>query len=390
FKYPDLALSLDRIWVNVADQNEMTPLLWNFTLQFIGIGEDSNQPSFPFKPDQSYALSFLVSSWFTVLFMNSRQDFSTINSEIENIIDLLASKNGLDPESRLKIYQSHIFSPENIFWNPDQHNGHEDITNFLTQSVDLGFLLIKNGIGATPQWSQTDFWIQYEQLMAQIKNVLFTSEMEGSSVLIPDATKDIYNILVRIARKWRGDMETTSPEPEQVTAGLSIKEHEINRVGAVSSENVLIKKTVVLTPDMFGKEPPSPDISEVRQPEKSLTITEPLLPSDTLDHGTESIEALPETRIINQKDRPLPPKEPRDDDIPETVVISPHEPLASQTNAQMKRERESTKQGQITPTDPKVPEGLTDAETSPRKTKHDEEDVPETVIINYKKSQGGQ
>ena len=135
FKDPDLALSLDRIWVKVADQSEMTPLLWSFKLQFIGIGGDSNQLPFPYKSDQSHALSFLGASWLSVLFMNSRQDSSEINSEIENIINLSVSKDGLDLKSRFKIYQSHVFSPENIFWNPDQQNGDEDITHFLTQSV---------------------------------------------------------------------------------------------------------------------------------------------------------------------------------------------------------------------------------------------------------------
>jgi hypothetical protein len=393
FKYPDLALSLDRIWVKVADQSEMMPLLWNFSLQFIGIGGDSKQPSFPYKSDQSHALSFLGSSWFSVLFMNSRQDFSKINLEIETIINLLASKDGLDHESRLKIYQSHIFSPENIFWKPDQQNGYDDITNFLTQSLDLGFLLLKNSVAATPEWSQTDFWKQYKHVTAEIKNALFMPEAENHSARAADDTKDIYDILVRIAQKWRSEMETISPDPEQDTAGLSMEEQEIDRTSSDSPEDVIIKKTVVLTPDIFREEPSSHDISEDRQPETSLTRREPALPSGAINHGSESIGALPETRIINQRvsnDQPLPPIESRDDDIPKTVVITPHEPLASPGNSHLKPVEESTKSGQTTQTGSEAPEGSAEDETSPRTRKPVIDDVPETVIINYKKSQGGQ
>jgi hypothetical protein len=392
FKNPDLALSLDRIWVNVADQSEMMPLTWNFKLQFIGIGGDSDQPSFPYQSDQSHALSFLGSSWFAVLFMNSRQDFSNIKSEIEHITGLLTSKDGFDHKSRLQIYQSHIFSPENIFWNPDQQNEHEDINNFLRQSLDLGFLLIENSIGVTPQWSQTDFWKKYTHVTTEIKKTLFMPETDNLSARAAEVNKDIYDILVRIARKWRSEMETISPDQEEETAGLSMEEQEIDKTSSVSPEDVIIKKTVVLTPDIFREEPSSHDISEDRQPETSLTRSEPALPSDAIDHGSETAETLPETRIINQNisnDQPLPPIESRDDDIPETVIIATHEPLVSQGNSHLKPVEELTESEQITQPVSETSEATED-ETSPRKRKPEIDDVPETVIIDYKKSQGGQ
>ncbi|MBT8490371.1 MAG: hypothetical protein KJN62_04930 [Deltaproteobacteria bacterium] len=393
FKYPDLALSLDRIWVNVADHSEMMPLLWNFQLQFIGIGGDSNQPSFPYKSDQSHALSFLGFSWFSVLFMNSGQDCVKINSEIEKIMSLSASTDGLDNESRLKIYQSHIFSPENIFWNPDQHHGYEDITNFLTQSLDLGFLLIQKSRGAAPEWSHTDFWGKYKHLKAEIKNALFMPETKNHSALAADGTKDIYDILVRISRKWRGEMETIAQGPEQDTADLSMEEKKIDRTNSDSLDDVIIKKTVVLTPDIFREEPSSHDISEDRQPETSLKRREPALPPSAIDHGSEPLDDLPETRIIDQnvlKDQPLPPIESRDDDIPETVIIAPHEPLVSQRESHPKPVEESTESGQTKQPDSEAPEGSAENETSPGTKKPVIDDVPETVIINYKKSQGGQ
>jgi hypothetical protein len=393
FENPDLALSLDRIWVNVADQREMMPILWNFQLQFIGIGGDSDQPSFPYQSDQSYALSFLGSSWFSVLFMNYRQNFSKINSEIEQITGLLTSKDGSDHESRLKIYQSHIFSPENIFWNPDQQNGYEDTTSFLKQSLDLGFLLLKNSIGATSEWSQTDFWKQYKHVTTEIKNALFMPETENHSARAANDNKDIYDILVRISRKWRSEMDTISADPEQDTAGLSMEEQESDRTSSDSPEDVIIKKTVVLTPDLFKEEPSSYDIPDDRQPEISLTREEPALPSSAIDHGSEPLDDLPETRIIDQnvlKDQPLPPIESRDDDIPETVIITPHEPLVSQRESHPKPVEESTESEQTTQPDSEAPEGSAEDKTSTGTKKPVIDDVPETVIINYKKSQGGQ
>jgi len=393
FKYPDIALSLDRIWVNVAEQSEMMPLLWNFQLQFIGIGGDSKQPSFPYQSDQLHALAFLGFSWFSVLFMNSRQDCSQINSEIEKVMNLSASKGGFDHESRLKIYQSHLFSPENIFWNPDQQHGYEDLTNFLTQSLDLGFLLLKNSVGTASEWSQTDFWKQYKHLTAEIKNAMFTPETESHSARAIDDNKDIYDILVRISRKWRREMEKISPDSEQDTADLSMEENESDRTSSDSPEDVIIKKTVVLTPDLFREEPSFHDISEDRQPEISLTRQEPALPSGAIDHGSEPLDDLPETRIIDQnvlKDQPQPPIEPRGDDVPETVIITRPGALAPPVNSTLKPAEESTKSDRTTQPASETPEGSADNETSPGTKKPVIDDVPETVIINYKKSQGGQ
>jgi hypothetical protein len=373
FSYPDLALSLDRIWVKLADQGGMMPPLWNFILQYIGVDGDSHQPTLSLKPDQSYALSFLGTSWFSVLFMNSRQDFSLINSEIEKITNSAASKTGLNHESRFKINQSHIFSPENIFWNPHQHMGCKDTADFLIRSLDLGFFLIKSSFEASHQWSQTDFWKQYEHLTAEIKSALFMSEMKSPSVPVSDATKDIFDILVRIARKWRSSMETVPPETEQASIGLPIKKQETDKTNSVSPLDVLIKKTVVLTPDIFREEPTSHDIPEKLQPETRPTSREPVLSPGTVDHGSESAEALPETRIISQNDRPLPSTEHGDEDIPKTVVVSQKDSPALQENSHEKSV-----------------EGSAGDETSPRKKISEEDNVPETVIINYKKSQGGQ
>jgi hypothetical protein len=188
-------------------------------------------------------------------------------------------------------------------------------------------------------------------------------------------------------------METISPDPEQDSAGLSMEEQEIDRTSSVSPEDVIIKKTVVLTPDIFREEASSHDISEDRQPEPSLIRSEPALPSGVSDHVSEPLEDLPETRIINQnvlKDQQLPPVESRDDDIPKTVIIAPHEPLASPGNSHVKPAEESTESDQTTQRGSAAPEGSTEDETSPGIRKPVIDDVPETVIIDYKKSQGGQ
>lgn len=393
FKYPDLALSLDRIWLNVDYQSDMMPLLWNFKLQFIGTGGDSKQAYSPDKSDQSHALSFLGVSWFSILFMNSRQDYSKINSEIETIINLSAPKDGLDHESRLKTYRSDIFSPDNIFWYPDQHNRSEDTTDFLTQCLDLGFYLIEGSIGATSQWSQTDFWGKYKHVTVEIRKSLFMPDTVVHDAPAADYDEEIFDILVRIARKWRSEMETISPITEQDTAGLSMEKQEFERTSSVSPEDTIIKKTVVLTPDLFREEPSSHDIPEDRHPETRLKSKEPPLPPGAIAQDPESVETLPETRIINQspsKDQTLQPVESREDDIPETVIITTHDHPETQVDSHPKPVEESTESVKTTQTGSDAPEGSAEDETSPEKRKREIDDVPETIIINYKKSRGGQ
>jgi len=390
FKNPDLALSLDRFWVTLADHDDMTPFLWNFQVQFIGIGGDSGQPPSPHHSAQSHALSFLASCWFSVLFMNSRQDISQINSKIEHIVNLTASKHDLDHESRDELYQSHIFSPENIFWNPDHHRGGEDATQFLTQSLDLGFLLINNSLGATSQWSPADFWEKYKRITAEIKNALFTSERENRRARVLDDNQNIHDILVRIARKWQSGMETISPGPAHDAAGLSIEEEESDRASSVAPENDLIRQTVVLTPEMFRDAPSSHAISKDHPPETSRTMRDSALSSDAIDRELEGEEALPKTRIISQRvseDRPVPPIESGNDDIPETVIISAHAHPASQEHAPLEPVVESTQSKEPPHTDRAAPEESTEDNPSPKPVI---DDVPKTMIINYKKSQGGQ
>jgi len=392
FAYPDLSLSMDKIWVTTAEQSDILPVLWNFRLNMMGIGGDSAQPFFPHKSLPSYALSFLGSSWFYVLLANSRQDFSKIHAEIAGVVENLTLEDDFSPELASRIRDLAISSPQNIFWNPGQKTVDAGCAALWTRSLDLGLLLIQNSMSEPSQFSQTEFWQEYEQLRTDINKALFMPKSAGVSTSPIDDNKAIHEILLNIATKWQSTIQSLPSGAEEVSADLPMEDQKIVQAVVDLPEDVVIKETVILSADDFRGEPPSSELEEDHVPETVMVKPEPAGPTETPARASQPAEDIPETVIFapgTPKRETPSPAESRENDIPETVIVSPKEPSASHANSEQKPSPEADN-SKLTEQSISNARGETPVEETQASAKEKNDDIPETVIFDPTKKRGEQ
>jgi hypothetical protein len=390
FKYPDLGLSLDRIWANVAEQCGMLPRYWNFKLQLLGIGlETAPMPSLP-KVPPSYGLYFLGSVWFYVLLVNAKQDVSEVYNEVAKAVNKIGAKDNAVSENLLEHLQSAVFSPQNIFWHPNQKTVHAGWTTLWEGALNLGFLLLKHGMRPISEWSETEFWQKLEDFRDTIKTTLFGSETQIARSSLTDDNEAILDILIKISSKWPGEPGAKIRTAERGAGSLPAQKSKIARTGAGIDEDTLIKETVILSSASLGEKkspadkPDKPDETILLKPEDSAQ-------AETPDSASQDEKDLPETVILapdvpeTQKSSPI---EPRESDIPETVIISPQKPAPGQKDTDQKRPVEDDRP------EPRK-KGLSKesknqrADKKPIDIKDKDDDLPKTVIIDPKKFKKG-
>jgi hypothetical protein len=393
FNYPDLGLSTDRIWASVAEQSGMLPFYWNFKLRLMGVGVGSAPGESIAKLPPYYGLYFLGSVWFYVLLVNAKQDASRVRAEVARVIEHAGSEAAGVFENILQNQPSAVFSPENVFWDPDLTAVIQGGENLWTRSLDLGFLLLQRSMSAKSQWSETEFWPKFDKLRDSIKETLFGSEAAFVSPSQADENRAIHDILAKITTKWRGDVLTRPAVPVEGAGDRSAEILEVSRPNVGLSEDLLTKETVILSPENFREEE-STTASTADQLEETV-----LLKPEDVEQPEASVPAskikkdLPETVILTHdgdaKAKETSPSEPPQGDIPETVIISPQSPPASPFDSDQKRSAEDDSP------EPKK-QGLSKkdkrqrSEKKPAHMKENDNELPETVIIDSKKPKNGQ
>ena len=390
FTYPDLGLSIDRMWADVTEQSGLLPVFWNFKLRLLGFGIDSTKAPSLSKLPPSYGLYFLGAIWFYVLLVNTKQDVSKVRAEISRVTEDPDSENAIGFENVLQNFQSVVFSPENVFWDPKQKTIKKEWETLWARSLDLGFLLIQRSMSEKSQWLEAEFWQKFEALRDTLKKTLFSPEAVLAGTSPAEGDEAIHEIIVRIASKWRDGLSTGSPATEAGTDVLSTEEPAIAKADAGSSEDFVVEETVMLSPEDFREEE-SPDITLADKREETvLSKPENVKPAETPAAVSKIPKDLPETVIfthnVSETEKPIP-GEPRESDIPETVIISSQKPAASQADSVQKRTpgdvgSQRTKQniskegkaGQV--------------KEKPRGKKVEADDLPETVIIDPKNPKG--
>jgi hypothetical protein len=124
------------------------------------------------------------------------------------------------------------FSPENIFWNPEERAIGKSCHPLWEKSLNLGWSLLKASLHYSPQWSREEFRQYLETLRAEVKNAMFQGKtlaesqsegcLEGRSYHLKGDNSEglldeypsapgyhekndgaIHDILTRIMSKWR-------------------------------------------------------------------------------------------------------------------------------------------------------------------------------------------
>lgn len=383
FKFPDLGLSIDRIWAHVAEQCDMLPQYWNFKLQLLGIGLDTAPTPSLSKLPPSYGLYFLGSVWFYVLLVNAKQDVAEVYNEVAMAVNNIDAEDNAVSENLLEHLRSAVFSPRNIFWHPNQKTVHADWTTQWEGALSLGFFLLKHGMRPISKWSETEFWQKFEDLRDKIKNTLFGTEAQVARSSTVDDKEAIHDILIKIGSKWRGDLEAKFSTSEKGAGDVAAQKSGIAPERAGISEDLLTKETVILSPANFGEKKRSDDNLD----ETILLKSEDGAKAETSDSASQVEEDLPETVILDpnvSETQRSAPEEPRGDDIPETVIISPRKSVPAQRNTDPKRSAEEDSPGPAKK-GPSKKSKKQRSEKKPVQMKTNDDEIPETVIIDTKK-----
>lgn len=347
YEYPDLALSLDRVWVNLTDQGGLLPFLWNFKVQLIEIGGTAVKRPFLPKLPPSYGLHFLGLVWFYTLLVNKKQGVSQVYAALGKAVERIAARDESTFESHLKNELSRSCSPENIFWDPEGKGVNRNWWLLWEESLALGWSLLEASLSTDSKWSKDEFWKRLVELSEEVRGNLFQPGpiTDGRPKAAPD-NKAIHDILVKIMEKWRGDFEAekeiaqqdVSEEDElEKTVVISTADREglDKTVDVPQAEEVDVEETVILSPEDFKQEPSPPnEISETKHDDIPETVilsplgrsaaalrsSQPLSTKDSdLEKRQSPLDKAPE-RLEGDKKKT---DEPEEDLLAQTVILSP-------------------------------------------------------------------
>lgn len=301
YTHPDLGLSLDRIWIKLADQGGLLPFFWNFRVKLIDIGGDFVKRRFLPKLPPFYGLHFLALVWFYTLLVNRRQSVLDVYAALGEIIEQITGND--DPVlEALPVEGLHRAGmPENIFWDPEGKVVDDACRRLWEGSLGLGWSLLTASLSGNSAWSKENFWKMFENLRDQVKDRLFSmapvAEGMAEAVFQPESAADqrdsmrhdkaIHDILVRIRDKWHASLVEQKDELQKVP----------------------LEQTVVLsTASAEGKD----KAVEVSQDEEE-TLETVILSSGDFEQQISPPKEMSQTPEIEG------------DDILETVVMSPSE-----------------------------------------------------------------
>jgi len=295
FKYPDLSLSLDRVWVALSYENSMLPAYWNFKLVPIDFGEDTSESEYLPKFPRFFGIYNLGFIWFFTLLINKKQNTDQLHQSISKIFTQLKDHDNKSFSRFLNGRTSQAFAPENIFWDPDQmlsfiaqpESGEKkpqlEIEELWEEALLIGWQLLRMSLVGDHEWLKDGFLKELEQLKHKLKTRLFPTDLHKlPQAISPDSKNDqtISDLLSHIADKWRRQ----------------------------AAQNDKVKAAAVLSTDGKSILPGSDNDDEA--------MDETVIISAEKDHGLKSAEAeRKENNLIDEiKDT--------DQNINQTVILS--------------------------------------------------------------------
>ena len=255
---PGFGLSIDRIWINLTDQSGLLPFFWNFKLKLIDIGGNAVKPPFLPKLFPYYSPHFLGIIWFYTLLVNKKQDISEVYVTLGEKIEKIVPSDDDSLESFLKNSFDGAFSPENIFWIPDGKSVSQDWVRLWEKSIGLGWFLLKiglrTGLMEDSKWSKDKFQQELENLRKEVKDKLFSHELNFVQTEPEPENKAISDILAKIMEKWSIGLDAQKDELEKTVVASTANGEWFDNKNVVSQDEYGIEETVILSPDDFRKE----------------------------------------------------------------------------------------------------------------------------------------
>jgi hypothetical protein len=308
-QYPNLPLSLNRIWVQLPDQAGLLPSLWNFKPMRFDVGLPEYGRSEPLRHASAPGLYCLALVWFHILLVNQRQDIRQVSEILDRICDKLLSSAAPVSQSLFQEVNASAFRPQNTFWDPADDTVEPEFESLWQQSLNLGASLMRAGLDREVPWSQESFDQQFDALRQSVLQELFSGKQLAEQSDTPSQNAAILHILQNLSHKWRSEMRQPAvAEDLEATVLVSKKmTADSDTAAAVPRLDDDLQKTVILQP----KPPVRETADQPRTTDEEKTV---ILSSRT------------------PASQPAPDNEPPEDDlIQETVLLSSRESIPGLT-----------------------------------------------------------
>jgi len=270
-RHPGLRPSVERIWVSLPGHGGLLPFLWNFRVNLIGIFSPPPGGGSFHEPPGAESLFYTGLLWFNTLLANSRQDASTVNSSLRDIMDHCRKGNDFSFQAPGTKDPDTVFSPVNIFWEPEGKTVSEEFIPLWHKALDLSLSLLRAGFAPEPSFSMESFRQQSEDLRKEVRGLMFTEAPAGRAEEAP-APEDaaVYGILRGIYNKWSAGSATDGKESTE-TVILSPRSPEKETAPAPPPEQPeqeeaaeVVEETVIISRQDAGRsttpgEPPEPE-----------------------------------------------------------------------------------------------------------------------------------
>ena len=239
-RHPEMAPSMEGLWVKVPAQSGLLPWLWNFRVRQIDLG--SRMPATVPFPDRScpYGLHRLGLLWLETLTANRRQGSA-------QVLDALRLAGEDCPLEDVQFVARNFcgrlrpaFRPENIFWEPDGKRVNDAWTALWEEALRLGWTLLVADSRRGPEWSAETFQGKLESLRREVHNAMLpglsTGLPQGKAVRADekgappprmDEGEAIRSILERIRGSWSG---SGAPQAKEAAEEARLEETRILHV----------------------------------------------------------------------------------------------------------------------------------------------------------------
>ncbi len=319
--YCDASLSLDRVWVSVADQAGLLPQFWNFNLSILDIWSDlSHQPHLSKYPP-AYGHHFLGTIWFYALLVNDHQSVEDVRAELDRHMPAFSAQDQVFSQNIQTEGSGTVFAPENIFWNPASKQVGENWHRMWKKSLDIGGAILAAALQAEHKWSPDQFWLDYNSLRTDIKMELFGQAPTATPAEFPSEDPAIADILIRLHTKWRREIRPpATPLTENDTKNVILPGPQETEAPA---------ETLILSPGAQLKTSLSSDRPAAGEETLILPSNNRPQPPNPATPSSDE-ELIQETVILSPgNSAPTPPgldsinSNMGQEDLPETVVLSP-------------------------------------------------------------------
>jgi hypothetical protein len=179
------------------------------------------------------------------------------------------------------------FLPENIFWNPERKSVKKEWHSTWWETLNLGLYLLSTSFRSDSQWSQNNFVSRVNSLSDVVKRILFQGISIGQTNTLPSENRALHEIILKIMKKW--DIDSVA-EQEVLEETLVDSTTECGKSGETIvsyQDEELIEETVILSPDDLEREVQPPFQKKQDDIPETIIVSpsdQPMGPSSSSQH----------------------------------------------------------------------------------------------------------